>query len=97
MKRRLAAIHVLVVAAAPLAFAIGVAISQFPRVLILMGCVVIACVSAWYGLRRRGIARVAGLIVAAIALAGALTLVVAGGAPLVDLLVVARDGFACPS
>jgi diacylglycerol kinase family enzyme len=88
MKRRLAAILALVLAAATLAFAIGVAISQFPRALFLPGCVVIAGVSAWYGLRRRGIARVVGLIVAAVALAGAVALIVAGGAPLVDLLVV---------
>ena len=37
---------------------------------------------------RRGFARVAGLVVAGLALAGAVVLVVAGGAPLVDLLVV---------
>ncbi len=89
MRRRLAAILALVAAAATLAFAIGVAISQFPRALILPGCVVIAGLSAWYGLRRRGIARVAGLIVAALALAGTVALIVVGGAPLVDLLVVA--------
>ena len=89
MRRRLAAILALVVAAATLALAIAVAINQFPRGLILLSCVLIAGVSAWYGLRRRGIARVAGLIVAAIALAGAVALIVGAGAPLVDLLVVA--------
>ena len=64
MRRRLAAILALVVAAATLVFAIGVAINQFPRGLVLLGCVLIAGVSAWYGLRRRGVARLVGLIVA---------------------------------
>ena len=49
----------------------------------------LAGVSAWYGILRRGFARVAGLSIAAVAIAGALGWVVVGGAPLVDLLVVA--------
>ena len=63
--------------------------SEFPRGLVLLGCVAVACAAAWYGLLRRGIARVAGLGLAGLALAGAVVVVVAGGAPLVDLLVVA--------
>jgi diacylglycerol kinase family enzyme len=89
MKRRLAAIFALVAAAATLAVAITVAVSQFPRGLILLGCVLIAGASAWYGLRRRGTARLAGLIVAGIALAAAVVLIVGRGAPGVDVLVVA--------
>jgi diacylglycerol kinase family enzyme len=89
MKRRLAAVFALVVGAATLVFAVVVAINQFPRGLIVLGCVLIAGVSAWYGLLRRGIARVVGLIVAAAALAAALALIVAVGSRLVDLLVVA--------
>jgi diacylglycerol kinase family enzyme len=89
MRRRLAAIFALVVAAATIAVAITVAVNQFPRGLILLGCVLIAGASAWYGLRRRGIARLAGLIVAGIALAAAVVLIVGRGAPGVDVLVVA--------
>ena len=89
MRRRLVAIFALVVAVATLVLAIAVAINQFPRGLVLLGCVLIAGVSAWYGLRRRGIARVVGVIVAGIALVGAVALIVAGGARFVDLLVVA--------
>jgi diacylglycerol kinase family enzyme len=89
MRRRLAAVFALVVGAATLALAIAVAINQFPRGLALLSCVLIAAASAWYGLRRRGIARVVGVIVAAVALAGAVALIVAGGARLVDLLIVA--------
>jgi hypothetical protein len=68
---RLVAIFALLVAAATLVLAIAVAVNQFPRGLVLLGCVLIAGVSAWYGLRRRGIARVVGVIVAGIALVGA--------------------------
>jgi diacylglycerol kinase family enzyme len=89
MRRRLAALFALVVGVATLALAIAVAISEFPRGLVLLGGVLIAGVSGWYGLLRRGIARVVGLIVAAIALAAAVALVVGGGPPLMDLLVVA--------
>jgi len=86
--RRLTAIFALVVGVATLVFAVAVAINQFPRGLILLGCVVIAGGSAWYGLRRRGSARVVGLIVAVVALVGAVVLILVGGERFVDLLVV---------
>ena len=70
MRRRLAAIVALVVGAATLALAVAVAISEFPRGLVLLGCVLIAGVAAWYGMLRRGIARVVGLVVAGLAFAG---------------------------
>lgn len=89
MKRRLVAIFALVVAAATLALAIAVAIDQFPRGLVLLGCVLVAALATRYGVLRRGIARVVGLTVAGIALAAALALIITGGSPLVDLLVVA--------
>ena len=89
MRRRLAAIVALVVGAATVALAVAVAVSEFPRGLGLLGCVLVAGAAAWYGVLRRGAARVAGLTVAALALAGAVVLLVSEGAPLVDLLVVA--------
>jgi hypothetical protein len=82
------AIFALVVGAATIVLALAVAVSEFPRGLVLLGCVLIAGASAWYGVLRRGIARVAGLIVAGLALAGAVALLVVGGSPFVDLLVV---------
>jgi diacylglycerol kinase family enzyme len=88
VRQRLAAIVALVVGAATVVLALAVAIREFPRGLVLLGCVLIAGASAWYGALRRGIARVAGLIVAGLALAGAVALLVATGSPLVDLLVV---------
>ena len=89
MRRRLAALFALVVGAATLTLTIAVAITQFPRGLVLLGCVLLAGLAAWYGLLRRGIARVVGLVVAGIAFVAAVALIVARGLPLVDLLVVA--------
>ncbi len=88
-RRQLAAIVALVVGAATIVLAIAVAVSEFPRGLVLLGCVVVAAAAAWYGVLRRGLARVVGLTIAALALAGALVLLIANGAPFVDLLVVA--------
>jgi diacylglycerol kinase family enzyme len=88
MKRRLAAIVALLVGSATVVLGVANSVSEFPRGLILLGCVVIAGMAAWYGVLRRGIARVAGLTVAALALIGALGLVLVGGRFLVDLLVV---------
>ena len=64
MRRRLAAIVALVVGAATLALAVAVAVSEFPRGLGLLACVLVAGAAAWYGVLRRGAARVAGLTVA---------------------------------
>ena len=88
-RQQIAAIVALVVGTATVALAVVVAVSEFPRGLILLGCVVVAAASAWYGVLRRGAARVAGLTVAALALAGAVVLLVTEGAPFADLLVVA--------
>ena len=88
-RQQIAAIVALVVGGATVALGVAVAVSEFPRGLVLLGCVLVAGVSAWYGVVRRGVARVAGLTVAALALAGALVLLIVGGAPFVDLLVVA--------
>ena len=87
MRRWLAAVIALVLGAATLVLAVAVAVSEFPRGLGVLACVVIAGACAWYGVLRRGIARVAGLTVAGLALAGAVALIVAGGARFVDLLV----------
>ena len=87
--RRLLAATALVAWAATFVLAVVVAVGEFPRGLGLFGCLLIAGAAAWYGAIRRGFARVAGFIVAVLGLAGAMALVVVGGAPLVDLVVVA--------
>ena len=89
MRRRLAAIVALVVGAATIALAVAVTVTEFPRGLGLLGCVLVAGAAAWYGVLRRGVARVVGLTVAALALAGAVALLVAGESLLAELLVVA--------
>ncbi|WP_432875035.1 diacylglycerol/lipid kinase family protein [Kribbella sp. CA-245084] len=89
MRRRMAAVVALVVGAATAVLAVAVAVSQFPRGLGVLACVVIAAVAAWFGVLRRGIARVLGLAVAALALAGAVIFVVVGGKFGLDLFVLA--------
>jgi diacylglycerol kinase family enzyme len=88
MRRRLLAIAALAAAVATAALAVAVVVGEFPRGLWLLGCVVIVGAAAWYGVLRRGLARVVGLVVAGLALAAALFLVITRGPPLVDLLVV---------
>ena len=77
-RRQLAAVVALVVGAATIALAVAVAVTEFPRGLGVLGCVVIAGAAAWFGVLRRGAARVAGLTVAALAVAGAVVLLAAG-------------------
>ncbi|MGZ4233856.1 MAG: diacylglycerol/lipid kinase family protein, partial [Solirubrobacteraceae bacterium] len=88
-RRQLAAIVTLVVGAATLVLAVALTISEFPRGLGVLGCVVVAAASAWYGLLRRGIAHIVGLTVAGLAVAGLLALLLTGGSILAELLVIA--------
>jgi diacylglycerol kinase family enzyme len=88
MRRRVAAMAALLVGAATVVLGVVVAVSQFPRGLGLLACVVIAAVAAWYGVLRRGAARVVGLSVAGVALAGVVVFVVVGGKLGLDLLIV---------
>lgn len=89
MRRRWLAGLALLVGGATCLLALVVAVIEFPRGLALLILVLVAAVSAWYGVVRRGIARVAGLVVAGLAFGAALVLVLTQGTPLVDLLVVA--------
>ncbi|MDA0167422.1 diacylglycerol kinase family protein, partial [Solirubrobacter ginsenosidimutans] len=87
--QQLAAIAALIVGAATVVFAIGNAVSVFPRGLIVLACVLIAGACAWYGVLRRGIARVVGLALAALLFAGVLVVIAADGARFADLLIIA--------
>jgi len=89
VNRRLAAAVALVVGAATIVLAVVTAVSEFPRGLILLGCVVIAGAAAWYGILRGGVARTAGLVVAAVALIAAVLVLVLDGSTGIDLLVLA--------
>jgi diacylglycerol kinase family enzyme len=87
MTRRLTALVALVVGAATLVLAVVNAVSEFPRGLILLGCVVIAGMAAYHGALRRGLLRVLGLSAAAVVLLGAVVLLVVDGTGGADLLV----------
>ncbi|HEX8857437.1 MAG TPA: diacylglycerol kinase family protein, partial [Thermoleophilaceae bacterium] len=87
MSRRSSAALVLVVGAITLGLGIAVVITAFPRGLAVLACVALAAAAAWYGVLRRGIARVGGLVVAGLALAGVIALLLVGGSLLVWLLV----------
>ncbi|HJS92952.1 MAG TPA: diacylglycerol kinase family protein, partial [Solirubrobacteraceae bacterium] len=65
---------------------IVVAVSHLPRGLVVLACVVLSGGSAWYGIRRRGWGRTAGLAVAVTLLAGVIVLAVLWGHALEDLL-----------
>ena len=88
MSHRLLAIAALVVGAATIVLALWVAVSEFPRGLLLLGCILVAVAAAWYGLLRRGTVRVMALLAAALALIGATVVLLTRGAPLVDVLIV---------
>ncbi len=86
-ERQLLAIVALLVGTATIVLAVAVAVSEFPRGLAVLGCFAIAGAAAWYGVLQ--VARVAGLAVAGVALAGAVALIVVGGGRFVDLLLLA--------
>ena len=72
--RRAAAIGALLLGFGGLGLAVVVAVQEFPRGLIALACVAVAAAAAWYGVLRRGAARVAGLAVGALGLGAAIVL-----------------------
>jgi diacylglycerol kinase family enzyme len=89
MNPRLAALLALGLGIATLVLAVVIFVSEFPRGLAVLGCVVVAAAAGWYGIVRRGAARISGLTVAGLAVAGLIALLVFGGSLLAQLLVVA--------
>jgi diacylglycerol kinase family enzyme len=88
-RRRLAAVAALVTGAATVVFALAVAVENFPNGLVVLSCLALAVVLGWYGIRRRGPARVAGLGGAALALVGSFALLVAQGSLAENVVVLA--------
>jgi diacylglycerol kinase family enzyme len=78
-RRRAAAGLALVLGAATLLLAVYVVFQQFPRGLIVLGCVAAALAAGWYGLLRRGVVRLAALGVALVALAVPVVLLLTDG------------------
>jgi diacylglycerol kinase family enzyme len=77
----------LVLIIAAFALAVALAIAHFPEGLSVLACAILAVFAAWYGIRRRGPARVAGIAVAALLLCGAVVLVIVARHVVEDLLV----------
>jgi len=70
-ERRIAAVVALLAAGWTLLLAVTVAVKDFPRGLLVLGCGALIAAAAWEGVLRRGRGRVAALAVAALALGGA--------------------------
>ena len=88
-RQQLAAIVALIVGTATIVFAMANAVSVFPRGLVVLALVLVAGACAWYGVLRRGVARVAGVGVAGLALVGVVAVIVVDGARFADLLILA--------
>lgn len=87
--RRIAAIVALVLAPAVLLLAAYILIEQFPRGLIILGCVIVALLAAWYGLLRRGARRVIGIAIALVAVGVQIVLLVSDGDRIAEAVLLA--------
>ncbi len=85
---RLAALAALASAAVLGVLSIDIVVSQFPRGLIVLACLVIVFASAWYGLTRTGGARLLGSGIAILAVVGIVVVLIADGDHLVQALVI---------
>ena len=74
--RRLAAIGALLLGLGGLGLAVVVAVQEFPRGPIALACVAVAAAAIWYGILRRGAARIAGLAIGALGLGAAVVMLV---------------------
>jgi diacylglycerol kinase family enzyme len=87
-RRRAAAGLALALGAATLLLALYVVFQQFPRGLIVLGCVAAALAAGWYGLLRRGVVRLASLGVALVALAAPVVLLLTDGDHLAEAVLI---------
>ena len=74
--RRLAAIGALLLGFGALGLAVVVAVQEFPRGPIALACVAVAAAAIWYGILRRGAARIVGLAIGALGLGAAVVMLV---------------------
>ena len=89
MRRRLQASAALLLLAAAVVLTAVVAVEGFPRGITVLACLVLALAAAWWGLVRRGAARMVAFSVAALLLAGAVIVTVFEGTLLADAVIVA--------
>jgi diacylglycerol kinase family enzyme len=89
MTRRLMAAASLLLLVAALVLTAVVTVETFPRGVSVLACLVLAVIVAWWGLLRTGLARIGAFVVAAVAIVGAIVLVVLEGRPVADAVIVA--------
>lgn len=87
--RRVWSAAALALALAAIILAVVVAVQAFPDGLSVLACAVAAICAAWYGVRRRALARTAGLLIAALLVVAAVVLLIVGGRALENALVLA--------
>lgn len=87
--RRLSASAALLLTFAAVALAIVLAVERFPRGLSVLICLALAALAAWYGVRRRGTARIVWASAGALLLAAAVVLIVIEGKAVLDVLIFA--------
>src|SRR3954454_551961 len=87
--RRSAAIAALAVGGATVVFAVAAAIDNFPNAVVVLACLAVAVLAGWFGLRRRGAARVLGLGAAAVLAVGAIAALALQGNLIENALVLA--------
>src|SRR5437868_4547052 len=89
MRRRLQASAALLLLAAAVVLTAVVAVEGFPRGITVLACLVLALAAAWWGLVRRGAARMVAFSVDALLLAGAVIVTVFEGTLPADAVIVA--------
>ena len=88
MGRRAAAASALGLGTLTTLLAVFILVEQFPRGLVVFACTALALAAAWYGLLRRGAARVAGFAVALLALTATLLVLILDGDHVVEAILV---------
>src|SRR5207248_4701271 len=87
--RRLWSAAALLLLLAAIVLAVVTAVVNFPDGLSVLACLSLAVGAAWFGLRRRGPARTAGVVIAVLLLAGTVVLVIVERHVVENLLVAA--------
>ena len=95
LPQRAAAIAALILAPAVVLLAAYIVVQQFPRGLIVLACVAIALAAGWYGLLRRGGARLLGLGIALAALIAVAVLLAADGDHVLEAVLVVAGLILC--
>jgi hypothetical protein len=90
--QRLAALAAVVLAAATVVAAVVALISNFPRGLFVLLLAFVALTAGWHGMLRRGLARVAGIGIAVVALAAVMVLLLSRDVVDTIIIVVAGIG-----